>query len=585
MAKALTLPALDQAIDGLARQGDTPGGIAGSLTLVYRTKRADLIRLILAHQRGEFHADTVPIAPPARIRTPPPEPAMAIPAPSGFQLTAQHEAIYAAVRRGESIVIQARAGSGKTTTVIKLVEMLLADKPDLRVLCVAFTEAIKLTLEQRMPKGVTSKTLHGLCLGAIRRARGWFGANGDNRISHSRVSDAARQFVLGISPPPADIPKAVTQLGELWSLARATMTPVDDLTQLMAMVTSYGLEFVPDERLLTQVAALDAHLSRSRQSISFDEMLTAVYDAKLSLGSYDLLVIDEAQDLNRLQMAVLARMGVKQVIAVGDDQQAIYGWRGADHRAIASLMEVMGITTALPLSVTYRCSRAVVDEARKYVPNISAAPHAPHGQSIMRKPDERAITIRTLRAGDLVMARTNAPLLGALLERRRCSPRVPMAIMGKKQGDGLRHAIEDAARAANSTDSTVVAAHVRAELEQVLALLKEQGKAMPIAVQTIQSDYEMVLTLLGEHATTVDAHRAVGQLFTTEPLRDGITFSTIHKAKGLEAERAVILGYDRIPHPRVLATGNAALIAQERNLLYVAVTRAKKTLVKQFEDG
>ena len=586
MSKLVTVHTIDQAIDGLARQGQSSGHIAGCLALAsgFHVKRKDLIRTLLAHQQGAFRSDTIPL-----IIVPPvaPIPSLDIavsPAPVGFQVTPQHQAIHDAVDQGTSIIIQARAGSGKTTTIIKLVERLLAANPTLRILSVAFSEAIATALGARMPKsGVTCKTLHGLGFGAVMRHRGWLGQR--DRLSKSRLTDTARSLLVEMTPPPADLKASITQLVSLWSMSRSTMTPVNDLTALLSMVGTYGLEFVPDERLMRLVADLDAALRRDRRAISFDEMLTAVIDDNLSLGHYDVLVIDEAQDLNRLQMECLARIKPKQVIAVGDDKQAIFGWRGADHRAISTLAEVLSIPVLLPLSVTYRCARAIVDEARKFVPNIAAKPGAERGQVLLRRPHERAQTIASLRAGDMVLARTNAPLLTALLERRRSRPTVRMAIMGVDRAEPLRSTIERAAVTANSTDSSVVAQALRADLQEMLAALELTGKSMPIALQSIRDEYEMVLALLGEHPTTMAAREAVSRLFTKEPIADGITFSTIHKAKGLEADRVIILGCDRIPHPRVLATKNKALIAQEENLLYVAVTRARSVLVKQCEDA
>ena len=73
-----------------------------------------------------------------------------------------------------------------------------------------------------------------------------------------------------------------------------------------------------------------------------------------------------------------------------------------------------------------------------------------------------------------------------------------------------------------------------------------------------------------------DIKKVLDEIFTdTPPVTAHITMSTIHKSKGLEANRIFILRPDLLPHP--MAKGNNEMI-QEDNLHYVAVTRAKQEL-------
>lgn len=59
----------------------------------------------------------------------------------------------------------------------------------------------------------------------------------------------------------------------------------------------------------------------------------------------------------------------------------------------------------------------------------------------------------------------------------------------------------------------------------------------------------------------------------------GVTLSTIHKAKGLEAEKVYILALDLMPHPIALKSGKDWVLEQEKNMKYVAITRSKFELV------
>jgi len=107
--------------------------------------------------------------------------------------------------------------------------------------------------------------------------------------------------------------------------------------------------------------------------------------------------------------------------------------------------------------------------------------------------------------------------------------------------------------------------------------INEIAKAMKINAQTkIQSTQERFDTLyaLTEGANSVEeVSRRCMDIFSDD--RVGVTLSSIHRAKGLEADNVFILRPDLLPHP---AAKSPEQLQQESNLKYVAVTRAKNTL-------
>jgi len=106
-----------------------------------------------------------------------------------------------------------------------------------------------------------------------------------------------------------------------------------------------------------------------REVIDFDDMLYLPLRSKCTFDKKNYVFVDEAQDTNGVQRALLRRMLAPpphgRLIAVGDPSQAIYGFRGADANAMSALREEFS-AVVMPLSVSYRCSRAVVAEAQKY---------------------------------------------------------------------------------------------------------------------------------------------------------------------------------------------------------------------------
>src|SRR5947208_1100609 len=93
----------------------------------------------------------------------------------------------------------------------------------------------------------------------------------------------------------------------------------------------------------------------------------------LPVERYDLLLIDEAQDLSRVQQG-LAKMSGRRLVFCGDDKQSLYGFAGADCDSLPRLTEELSRTprgvVTLPLTQTRRSSKAVVREAQKYVPDF-----------------------------------------------------------------------------------------------------------------------------------------------------------------------------------------------------------------------
>jgi superfamily I DNA/RNA helicase len=131
------------------------------------------------------------------------------------------------------------------------------------------------------------------------------------------------------------------------------------------------LDDAADEQRLVELAqqTLAKSVAIGREIIDFDDMLYLPLLHNVSFDKKNYIFIDEAQDTNGVQRELLKRMlapgGNGRLVAVGDPSQAIYGFRGADATAMQQMREEFAMTV-MPLNVCYRCSKAVVEEARKY---------------------------------------------------------------------------------------------------------------------------------------------------------------------------------------------------------------------------
>jgi superfamily I DNA/RNA helicase len=368
--------------------------------------------------------------------------------------------------------------------------------------------------------------------------------------------------------------------------------------------------------ILELAAAAIAAGRADRKNISFDDMLDHVVHFGLKGAHYDVILGDEAQDWNRLQhdfiklqagswvpgtseapvdnsgmMAFADLMGAivptsaprgvfdrnteSRVIIVGDPRQSIYRFRGAAANSMDELIDMFQMET-LPLSVSYRCSQQVIAEAQTVVGKdyIQAHETAPEGsvQSMDRH------DVHKLPGGTLVLSRTNALAVRPAL---RClSEGVAAYVKGSEEAfsNQLRKLAEKAARKRPDDFVAGLADQLRPRIDDLL-------KTNRLGPATLLADkFECLYAIFDTCHDVGETMHQLQELFHEDRSGTAIVFSTVHKAKGLEAESAAIYGVNMFPHPMIYRQFEAdpeALVRaelQENNLLYVAITRAKRDL-------
>ena len=102
-------------------------------------------------------------------------------------------------------------------------------------------------------------------------------------------------------------------------------------------------------------------------------------------------------------------MKTTKVIAVGDSDQSIYGWRGADTDAMEKVQKIFNCKR-MPLSICYRCGDAIIAEAQKLVPEIEGTGKEAYIFDINEKNLKHAV-----QEGDMVLCRLIAPLIAPAL--------------------------------------------------------------------------------------------------------------------------------------------------------------------------
>lgn len=456
-----------------------------------------------------------------------------------------------------NLIVEAVAGSGKTTTIVEATKRC----GDARVIFLAFNKSIATELKSR---GVNARTFHSLVFNPALNLRRQRDAS-PNKMYDLTDSDTGHW--------EADDARLYgTFVRKLVGLAKQVGIGclVDDTEEeWVAIADHHDLELENDAAdFATAIAWSRKFLAISNASpqIDFDDMLYLVVKEGVSLPKFDWVFVDEAQDTNAIQRAILRKIMRKdsRLVAVGDPAQAIYGFRGADSDSLGLIASEFEAKT-LPLSVSYRCAQSVVNYARQWVGHILPAPTAPEGDvNIMGD-----WHLGMLEPRDLVVCRNTKPIIA--LGYKMLKARKPVRILGKEIGEGLVKLIEK--QKAKGVDRLVekLTKYREREIEKAVAA-KKPGKAAAVADKV-----DAILCLIDsmdENDRTVPALLdTIRTLF--EDVRNATTLCTIHKSKGLEADRVFWLNKSLCPSPWAKQPWQQQ---QERNLCYVATTRAKTSL-------
>lgn len=496
-----------------------------------------------------------------------------------IQLSPQQSAFVDALLGTSShLALRARAGCGKTFTILRAVQAYLGEFPGAELLVAAYNAEIKEEVKSKLAalgvdwRACGAETTHGLGFGLLRfRFR-----LGRESVNKNKVRDIVRAQELK-SEICREHGAAVCSLVSKAKLSGFGCFPdlrLDDADAWVELARAYDLDDFEDEGDLRKVCAVARWvLERSNADVSqvdYDDMiyLPLLFNVRVKFQK-DVVFVDEAQDLSRVRRELIKRFlkpGTGRAVIVGDDRQAIYAFSGADGESFDNFVRETG-ATVLPLDVTRRCPKAVVRLAQQYVPDFTAHPDAPEG-TVGDLPAVPA----GLGAGDAVLCRNTAPLveLAYGLIRRRVACRVE----GREIGAGLVNLVRR--WKVKTTDG------LRTRLDAYLAreLAKAAAKGDEAKADAVRDKVESLKFIVAEcereKKTSVEDVVAFIEGLFGDRVEGCVVLATYHRSKGREWRRVYLLEHAaRCPSKHAK---KPAQRAQEENLAYVAYTRAMEEL-------
>ena len=478
-----------------------------------------------------------------------------------------------------NLIVRARAGTGKTTTILEGAER----SPEGRsggtgwsksVLLAAFNKSIQLELEKRIKSpNIYAKTLHGLGFAHLRR--NWpevkVAEAGEREASLAlkacgdRAPEDAIRLVGQIHTKMREIfPLEATPEKTLELMVDFDLMPNDDLEGM-----GCGKEWIADKAAKAVELGDDREfLTKNGCLIDFADMISLPLRCLMVRPAYDLVVVDEAQDMTspQLQLAIQSCRRNGRIAIVEDDRQAIYGFRGADSKSLDRLKATLK-ASELGLTTTYRCPKRIVEIASAYVPEFKAAESAPEG---IVEHSSKDSMIDSAGPSDFVLSRTNAPLVQVCLSFLKLGKKA--IVRGRDVGRGIKSLV-GRQRASDLPELMGKLAEWRQREHKRAGSLPP--KKADARMNHVDDQHAVVEAMADNCFTLPELKSKLDVLFSDNNLANSVICSTVHKAKGLESENVYLLEntFGR-RKPRDEDEQH-----EEENIMYVAVTRSKGRLV------
>lgn len=272
----------------------------------------------------------------------------------------------------------------------------------------------------------------------------------------------------------------------------------------------------------------------------------------------------EAQDLNLCQHRLIENLinqgTVKKWIAVGDRNQAIYGFSGAFSSSF-DVFKNKGNVVELPLDICYRCSTKIIDKANEVYDVMEYSNSNPGIVQLCESPED-------IKDNSMVICRNSKPLIDLYFE---------LLGYGKEcyiKGEDILNSMIRFLKPYNKYTVSSARTEMIYKMEELGEDKSERGKIDMYYFKENFENFNKIVEHLSEPNDRVEyLSGKLKTLFVNK--KNATMLCTIHKSKGLEADVVYILNENLIPSK--FAKSKEQLV-QEQNLKYVARTRAKNEL-------
>ncbi len=276
------------------------------------------------------------------------------------------------------VMILAGAGSGKTRTLVARIQYLLEDKniSPFQVLAVTFSNKAAREMRERLAHNtqvnvgaLNVTTFHAFCAKVLRMEAVYLGLSKNFTIYDDGESQSIIKALL--------TKRGINQKELSPYTVAAYIDGLKNLGYYVGLPRSSEVEkFAEDKRLFDLFIEYEAELHRSN-AIDFGGLITGVLNLFRSFPEvllkyqqkFKYVLVDEYQDTNRAQFELIQQLSHlhRNVCVVGDEDQSIYSWRGADIRNILTYENVFPEAKLIKLEQNYRSSKRIIEAASEVI--------------------------------------------------------------------------------------------------------------------------------------------------------------------------------------------------------------------------
>ncbi len=451
------------------------------------------------------------------------------------QLTDEQQQAVHLAQSGHSLKIAAFAGTGKTTTLLGIAHALKGK----RGLYVAFNKANANDAAGRFPGYVDCRTAHSL---AFREMGSLFKSRLGGRLTGSKTAN-----LLGIDSSLSSLSPAALGYLILDTIQRYTQGTDSEIDK--THVPHHPLDRVEKASDRQEIVEMVVRHARklwalktnptSHVPVSHDDYLKlwALSEPKLD---YDYILFDEAQDANPVMLSLITRQHAQQIF-VGDRFQQIYAWRGA-----VNAMDKIEADRTTSLRQSFRFGPAIAATANLIL-GLS------YDQGLMGLQSLKS-QINPNESPEAIICRSNAGALSVMIQQYNLK-RTPRLAKGAAEMAQLLEGAQQLLAGKPAQTAELALFNTWQEVQEHAET--EQGKGLKPLIKIV-SQYRAVLPSLT---------RLVWNAHETPVEQADVSITTTHGAKGLEWDSVQIAD-------DFFESKNIEQWSEERNLLYVAATRA-----------
>jgi superfamily I DNA/RNA helicase len=483
---------------------------------------------------------------------------------SKFKPTEEQQAYLEAGGGDDNIALEALAGTGKTATACLFGE----HYPNKRIRIAVFNNRNAKEMNERLPSNMDGSTFHSMC-------GKWFGSRRPRLMAGNACPGhkaKVPQLILK-SFPEFDYTKIkrddpenrimydnVSALTEIVSKMKSSFITIPSVEEVKALAEFHQIEYLmsPDD-FATNALKILAVSDSDRSTMDFDDMIRFhVLDQKVFSDS-DIFIGDEFQDSTPVRIEIVRLLSQKgtKVHIMGDQNQGIYVFTGASINSFTDSIEALN-STIMPLTVNFRCSKAVIMEAQKLVPDIKNWDGAPEGE--VRELTDSSEFATLFQPGDCAIARFNKVIIPSVFKLLRQGKKA--TIQGADFGKQIVKIIKS------------VRAQDMEDFNSKLSKMEERdySKCTTEFGQSIIEDKYATIAYFADNSNTVSEMITLVESLFSDKSISPYMFSTGHKSKGLEWPNVFILDHKNFRAPQAKLPWQFEC---EKRLEYVAKTRAK----------